>query len=204
MKQLWFYLIMMMAMIISNLLPVSFATENNSENNLVNRCDVSAFITDKDPKGLNVRSAPNKNVISRIPYKSYQPEQPITVHIVDVKTGWLKIDRWTDGLTTGKFAGDAWVYSKLVAVSVKGDENIKVYGGPEGATTRLVAGIHEKPSVTTPLLGQLDAENQLVNILDCQGQWILTEGKQLDGKKLKGWLAPQKHCPNLAAICVMN
>jgi hypothetical protein len=187
-----------MATIISSLLTVSFATENNS----VSRCDVSAFITDKDPKGLNVRSAPSKNVISRIPYKSYQPEQPITVHIVDVKTGWLKIDRWTDGLTTGKFAGEAWIYSKLVAVTVKGDDNIKIYGGPEGATTRLVAGVHEKPSVETPLLGQLDAENQLVNILDCQGQWILTEGKMLDGKLLKGWLAPQQQCPNLPTACV--
>lgn len=193
-----FYFIMMMAMIISNLLTVSFATENNP----TNRCNVSAFITDKDPKGLNVRSAPDKNVISRIPYKSYQPEQPITVHIIDAKTGWLKIERWTDGLTTGKFAGDAWIYGKLVAVSVKGDENVKVYGGTEGATTHLVAGVHEKPAAETPLLGQLDAENQLVNILDCQDQWILTEGKMLDGKLLKGWLAPQKQCPNFSSACV--
>lgn len=198
MQKQWFYLIMMIAMIISNLLTISFATETNPPN----RCDVSAFITDKDPKGLNVRSAPDKNVISRIPYKSYQPEQPITVHIVDVKTGWLKIDRWTDGLTTGQFAGEAWIYGKLVAVSVKGDENIKVYGGPEGATTRLVAGVHEKPAAETPLLGQLDAENQLVNILDCQNQWILTEGKMLDGKLLKGWLDPNKQCPNFSAACV--
>ena len=194
----WFYPIIIMALIISSSLKLSFATENNP----VNRCDVSAFITDKDPKGLNVRSAPNKNVISRIPYKSYQPEQPITVHIVDVKADWLKIDRWTDGLTTGKFAGEAWIYNKLAAVAVKGDDNIKIYGGPEGATTRLVAGIREKPSAEAPLLGQLDAENQLVNILDCQGQWILTEGKMLDGKRLKGWLAPQQQCPNLPAACV--
>jgi hypothetical protein len=199
MKKQEFHPIMIIAMIIANLLTVCFAEENNQPA----RCDVSAFITDKDPKGLNVRSAPDKNVISRIPYKNYQPEQPITVHIVDAKTGWLKIDRWTDGLTTGKFAGEAWIYGKLVAVSIKGDENIKIYGGPEGATTHLVANIHEKPAAETPLLGQLDAENQLVNVLDCQDKWILTAGKMLDGKLLKGWLAPQQQCPNFSSACVL-
>ena len=31
---------------------------------------------------------------------------------------------------------------------------------------------------------------------------IITEGEMLDGKRLKGWLAPQQQCPNLPAACV--
>ncbi len=199
MNQLRFYAITTTTMMILGMLnQLSYAQDEEN----ANRCDVSAFITDKDPKGLNVRSAPNKEVISRIPYKTYQPETPITVHIIDAQKSWLKIDRWTDGLTTGTFQGEAWVYSKLIATSVKGDEEIKVYGGSEGAYQRRVASVHEQPTLEAPIVGQINADNQTVNIIDCQGEWIFITGKMLDGKPVKGWLPPNRQCPNVSAACV--
>ena len=170
-------------------LNLSFAMETNRPH----RCEVSAFVIDKDPKGLNVRSAPNEDIISKIPRKTYQLEEAIIVHIIDAKEDWLKIDQWSDSVTTATFNRDAWVYGKLVATTIKSDSEESA----SGSLTRIYA----KPFPNAEVIGQMSAQGQTVNILDCNNQWVLIIGKTLDGTEVQGWLSPQGQCPNLIANC---
>lgn len=154
---------------------ISFNTTQATE---IFQCDVVAIITDQDPKGLNVRSAPNKDIISKIPITHHQPEESIKVHIVGSDKNWLKINQWFDSATTATFNRNAWIYNQLVTAAIPSKDS-------SNRTT-----IYMEPTLDdSKIVGQLDP-NKPLKIVSCQDQWVFVAGKAIDGSKIKGWLPP--------------
>ena len=164
-------------------------------------CDITAFVIDKDPKGLNVRSAPNQEIISRIPYKNYKTDNPIKVHIIDTQEGWLQIDYWSDDVAKGDFDSPAWVYNQLLAVAVVGNEVLTISTNATADTPPKVANIYENPDPQAAVIGQLNMEKLLINPMSCQGKWILVEGNSIYGQPIKGWLSPDNQCIDSLKTC---
>ncbi len=150
-----------------------------------NRCDVWAFVIDTDPMGLNVRSAPKREIISRIPYNDY--EGFTSVHIIDAKAGWLRIDQWEDFYTTVKVNKEAWIYGKLMGTFVKGYQQGWAYA-------------YADPSKTAQTQGRFLGERG-VSILGCKDEWLLVEGDSTENQKIEGWLPPEEQCPNAITTC---
>ena len=150
-----------------------------------NWCDVWVFVIDTDPTGLNVRSAPQREIVSRIPYNDY--EGFTAVHIIDGKGGWLRIDQWQDLHTNVKVNKEAWIYGKLVGTFVKGYQQGWVYA-------------YADPSKTAQTQGRFLGERG-VTVLGCKEEWLLVEGDSTNNQKIEGWLPPEEQCPNAITTC---
>jgi len=148
-------------------------------------CHVIAPIIDKDPKGLNIRSDPMKDIISKIPYSDYTATT--TVHIIDAKQGWLKIDEWSDGSVTATLKDNAWIYGSLIA------------------TARAVYDKPLCPNCDNPKkIGQL-REDAKVKILNCNEYgWLFAQGISTEGEELEGWLPPYNESPSKATVTFQN
>lgn len=148
-------------------------------------CDVSAYITDKDPKGLNVRDSSSENgkVIGQIPFDK---EAPI-VHIISSSSnGWMMVDK----ATVFDFKADAdkvifdnkgWVSANLLAISARGYDTggVQLYEGGKGS------------KVLTKI-----PEDTVMKIVGCDGKRM-----QVKYKNFTGWLEPDAQCVSASGRC---
>ncbi len=151
-------------------------------------CRMSAWSSDPDPAGLNVRAGPGTDyaVIGRLP-----PPQDIggmsfatEVSIVGSRDGWFKIDAATinnyivDYGPDPVFEGEGWVSGRLLALSIEG------------------SGLFMEPSRHAPLALELSENSGLRQAPDyfgfelelraCMGNWAEVEITDL-GKRVRGW-----------------
>lgn len=144
-------------------------------------CDIWAYVTDQDPKGLNIRSGPGTGhkiagVIARDPAESL-------VHIVEMKNGWGRIDK-AEGHESGiTFNTKGWVSLKLVAIGTRGYEG-------NGVSARKAAGTAHR------VIGVFPSESE-VRLRDCRGDWAYVR----DAKGREGWLAPEDACATALTTC---
>ncbi len=142
-------------------------------------CNISAYVIDRDPQGLNVRSAASSSsqVIGKIP-KSLST----IVDIASSQGNWLEI---TKADSAGKivFQGRGWVYANLLGTSTRG------YGPAKGVQ------VYANPGDQSQILGKIP-DNTAVKLLSCQGMWTKVEHQQL-----KGWLKREDQCPNDLTTC---
>lgn len=159
---------------------MSVASESN------NPCDATGFVIDNDPNGLNVRSAPKGNIISRIPHNDY--DSFTQVHIVASEEGWLQISGWEDFFVSVTFDEKAWIYGRLVGTFVRGYEE----GGVEA---------YAESSNDAEKMGQFLA-NHVVKVIDCKKDWLFVSGQSVDGRRIEAWLAPEEQCSNALTTCL--
>jgi SH3-like domain-containing protein len=149
-------------------------------------CDVRAYVTDKDPAGLNVRSGPGKTfkIVGNLPN---QDVEGMGVHITGASGEWIRIDLAVEEGGEQErtfFEGQGWVHGSLLGVGGMAVTN----GG-----TNLYQGRTEKSRVITRVPGGDDG----VKVRGCQGEWMYVEYK---GKR--GWAAPKTLCANSLTTCV--
>ena len=147
-------------------------------------CDVAAYVIDKDPNGLNVRSGPGKNyaVIGNLAYKQYTG---VGVHITGSNGDWVQIDLGVEEGTDEErtlFRGVGWVYAPLLGLTG--------IAQPEGGTL-LYREASQRSRVVKLVPGEGD-----VNVWGCRGEWLYVEYK-----KVKGWAAPSTLCSNSLSTC---
>lgn len=148
-------------------------------------CDVRAYVTDRDRRGLNVRSGPAKTfkAIGNLPK---QGVEGIRVHITGASGEWVRIDSAVEeGADQERtfFQGNGWVYAPMLGVS-----GIAITDGG----TNLYRDTTNKSRVVIRVPGGDDA----VTVRGCQGQWMYVEYK-----KKKGWAAPDTLCANSLTTC---
>lgn len=147
-------------------------------------CDVGAYVIDKDPNGLNVRSGPGKShaVIGNLPYQQYTG---VGVHITGSSGDWVQIDFAAEEGTEEDrtlFKGVGWVYAPLLGLTG--------IAHPEGGTL-LYREAFQKTRVVKIVPGGDD-----VTVWGCRGKWFYVEYK-----KVKGWAAPSTLCTNSLSTC---
>jgi len=151
----------------------------NSPTSSQQTCQISAYVIDKDPKGLNVRSGPG----SRYETIGKLPTTTVGV-IVDLRASqgdWVKLTKAVSPEKT-EFQGSGWVYTRLLGTSTRG------YGS-KGVS------VYKSASTQSSAIGRIPAETS-VKLLSCDRSWALVEYQQL-----KGWIAPDAQCPNPLTTC---
>jgi SH3-like domain-containing protein len=151
----------------------------------VTRCDVLAYVNDRDPKGLNVRSGPGSThaLIGNLPNEGVEG---IVVHINGSQGDWVRIDlAIEEGGDTERtfFKGEGWVYGPLLGVDG--------VGWIEGGTK-----LFQEPSQTSRILARMLAGGDGAKVRGCKGKWTYVEHK-----KVKGWCAPDTLCSNPLTTC---
>lgn len=151
--------------------------QNGSSNQRT--CQIGAYIIDKDPKGLNVRSEPNSQskIIDTLPTNTLA----IIVDITASQGDWVQISK---AQSPGRleFQGSGWVYAPLLGTSTRGygTKSVSVYKGADNQTE---------------VIGRIPSQRS-VKLLSCDRAWALVE---YDG--LKGWIEPESQCANPLTTC---
>ena len=147
------------------------------------RCDVNLNVTDQDPAGLNVRSAPSGPVVGVLKARNAW----VQVHVVGAAGDWLRIDR-------GRLIGDALpggekrVFSSngFVHVSKLGVETLNP-GGVLRATPSEAGRVVFKAPMD-------DAKIPKVVVLGCDGPFL-----QIRAGGVVGWT--RDYCSNQYTTC---
>ena len=148
-------------------------------------CDVRVAITDNDPKGTNIRSAPGGPVLTVLKSPSADNNW-IEVHVTAQVGDWFEIDHalLADGDKT-VFKGTGYLHRSMVGISgVAGGG--AVYANHDAAGAKL--DVDDPPDAAMDLLG-------------CWGEFLHVQIKGDNrAKGQKGWVnAP---CTNMVTTCV--
>ena len=146
-------------------------------------CDINAYVVDRDPAGLNVRSGPGSTheVVGNLP--DQQVEGGIVVHITGSSGDWFRID---EGFEVGgeedrvHFKGVGWVYGPLLGAD-----------GVGGGTV-----IYQEMSRQSRVATRVPGDSGGLKLRGCRGRWTYVEYK-----KVKGWAAPDTLCTNPLTTC---
>ena len=145
-------------------------------------CDVGAYVIDKDPQALNVRSGPGTKykIIDKLP--TVYDIAPVQVRIAASMGKWVMITEAREP-AEGKieFQGRGWVYAPLLGTST--------------AAPVYPISLYAQPNRGTPILGTLEPTTS-VKLNTCYGEWV-----KVEHKNILGWLAPQDQCPTLITNC---
>jgi uncharacterized protein YgiM (DUF1202 family) len=139
-------------------------------------CEISVYVIDKDPNGLNVRSGAGKNfdVLGQI----MPDEDGVIIDVIASNGSWMQIEnpQTVSGITA--FEGDGWVFASLLAT-----------------TTRMKTKLYSQPNLKSKSLATLGGEEEY-KLVACTCKWA----KIQVGKK-QGWLAPDAQCGNPVTTC---
>jgi SH3-like domain-containing protein len=152
-------------------------TKNGSSNQ--QSCQIGAYIIDKDPNGLNVRSEPNSQskIIDTLPTSTLA----VIVDINAAQGDWVQLSK---AQSPGRleFQGSGWVYAPLLGTSTRG------YG------TKSVL-VYKSANNQTEAIGRIPSQRG-VKLLSCDRAWALVEYEGL-----KGWIEPESQCANPLTTC---
>lgn len=158
--------------------PPDGAIANNSAEGQ-QTCNISAFVIDKDPKGLNVRSGPSasQDIIGNLPTTTVG----VVVDITASKGDWVQLSK-AESPDKVEFQGAGWVSAKLLGTSTRG------YG------TKGVS-VYKSANNQSSVVGSIPPETG-VTLLGCSQSWALVE---YEGTK--GWIEPEAQCANPLSTC---
>ncbi len=146
---------------------IVLAKPNNSQ-----KCNISAYVIDKDSQGVNVRSgASTKNrILGAVPANE-------TVNVIASGDNWVKITNASSG-----FKGTGWVYLPTLGISSRGYDTNGV-------------NLYAKPNQKSQKVGRVPP-NLNVKLLGCQGSWA-----QIEYQSVKGWLTKEDQCGAALTSC---
>lgn len=182
--------ILLLAMTCTGVL-VSMATANE-----VAACAISAWVSDPDPNGLNVRAGASRDaaILGQLPRDDgYFPAE---VSITGSQDGWFRIskavlDDYTAAEPKVVFEGEGWVSGRLLGLLLND------------------ANLHAAPSTESPVVAHLSHEDAdgnvsgadsfiVTRLLGCEGDWAQVEGTFID-THLTGWAT--RTCSNQVTTC---
>lgn len=146
-------------------------------------CVHSGWVTDKDPKGTNIRNAPSLKgkIIGNIPHAKDDGEQGM-LEIIGYSNGWLKIrlGESVDGTTFFKRTG--WISAKKVTATVE-------------TNTGKPASLYFLPKKSSKKAGTIPTDTLITIVgFDCFGFKVTYKGKT-------GWLSADDTCGNPVTTC---
>lgn len=155
------------------------ATIQNSQADSQRSCEISAYVIDKDPKGLNVRSGPGEGykIIGNLP----TTRVAVIVDIAASQGDWVQLTK-AQSPEKIEFQGTGWVKTQLLGTSTRGY-------GTNGVS------VYASPSTQSSAIGRIP-DAQGIQLLGCDRSWALVEYQQL-----KGWIEPDAQCANPLTTC---
>ncbi|HEY9653697.1 MAG TPA: SH3 domain-containing protein [Coleofasciculaceae cyanobacterium] len=156
---------------------VATPTTNSTSSQRV--CSINAYVIDKDPQGLNVRSGPSSNdkIIGKLPTTT----AGVFVNVTASQGDWMQFTK-AESPEKVEFQGTGWVYASLLGTSTRG------YGS-QGVS------VFSNPNSQSSTIGRIPPDTS-VKLLGCDRAWALVEYQAL-----KGWIAPESQCGNPLTTC---
>ena len=157
-------------------------------------CTIRGYLTDRDPKGTNVRGAPRADapIVGHLPSAAMQPEvreiEGPEFDIVGAKNGWLLIRNaeFGDGVL---FAGPGWISGRLAGTTIN--------------NSLMRAGPSETAAVTLSLentdKGWGPDSYTVLQIHNCSGEFADVSARDPDGRVSRGWVT--KLCSAQLTTC---
>ncbi len=176
---------MIKKVLLLSLLSLAFCAQAVSAQELESSCGLSAWVIDKDPKGLNVRDKPNINgkVIAKLPHKSNEDDDIVIVYVVGYTNGWVKIASAEPVSGEKMFDDIGWISAKMV------ETGIQAQGGMKPAT------LYAQAKSTSRKLGTILSETT-VKISGFSCGWLKVSNK---GKT--GWVKTSDICGSPVTTC---
>ena len=143
------------------------------------RSDFSAYIIDPDPRGTNVRDAPDGRIIRTLPHRPADPSV-ITVKVTGHRDRWLSV--------TLHDGAPGWIFSGLVGMSLRN------YAPGAMAVLRV------RPGRDAPSVGEISGDEE-VTVIGGEGKWALVRNGDTGRDLLTGWLEPEKQCGSPYTTC---
>lgn len=141
-------------------------------------CAISAYVIDRDARGLNVRAGPSAD--ARV-LRVVSNEGSGVARIIGQRGAWFRVSTITDAESDSTlFRGDGWVHASLLGVSVA------------NADPRLYA----RPSRQSRAIATLIPEASQVTLIGCSGDWF-----RVRGAGRVGWLSRGGQCSNPVTTC---
>ncbi|MEH2156669.1 SH3 domain-containing protein [Nostoc sp.] len=136
------------------------------------KCDILAYVTDTDPRALNVRSnrSSKSKILGQIPINE-------TVQVVAAAGDRVQITNASDG-----FQGTGWVFVPKLGLTTRGY-------GTNGVD------LYANNSQQSQKVGRIPA-NTAVKLLGCRGDWA-----QVKYQDVKGWLTKEDQCGSALTSC---
>lgn len=143
------------------------------------RCAISAYVTDNDPQGTNVRAAarPGASVVARIPGGA-----DAVVDIVGYDKGWFRIatvEQVGDDDRT-LYRGNGWIHGSVIGIDVANED----------------PRLYSTPAKGSRVLAKLVADGSHVTLIGCRGPWAQV---RFNGRV--GWLSPGGQCSSPLTTC---
>lgn len=156
-----------------------FGQRNPAQTDVDDMCNVSAYITDKDPKGLNVRSKPDSKskAVGVIPFNA----DGTVVDIIGAKGSWVKIENAHTADDDSVFSKTGWVFAPLLAVSTMKQES--------SANT---VNAYKTPFTSSEVVAKLPVFKEY-KVAGCHDGFVKISIPQTNGNIL-GWLAMENTC----------
>lgn len=155
------------------------ATIQNSPTSNQRTCQLSAYVTDKDPNGTNVRASPSNTaqIIKTLPTNTLA----VIVTLTAAQGDWLKLTK-AQGVEEIEFQGNGWIYAPLLGTSTRGYANKSV-------------PVYANANTQNTAIGRIPSQRG-VKLLSCDRNWALVEYQGL-----KGWIEPESQCANPLTTC---
>ena len=140
-------------------------------------CQTRAYVIDKDPQGLNVRTKPNSEseIIGTLPLYT-------EVDVLEYQGDWIfisPIDPEEQGIN---FKGEGWVYASLLGLNTRGYNSNSV-------------SLYAEPNKTSDIVGKVES-SIAVTMVSCSGEWV-----KIRQESLEGWLEPEEQCAAALTSC---
>lgn len=154
-------------------------------------CEVTVYVQNVD--GIPVYVKPDKgsdvlrNVRANKPGSRNDCDTEYSfLTITGYKDGWYKISS-VEGCDNCAFKNGGWINGVQLLSSVRG------YGGRGAAA-------YTKASKDSEIFNMFQGEVE-VELLGCEGEWILINAMDKEGESITGWLEPWQQCPNPYTTC---
>ena len=136
-------------------------------------CDISAYVLDRDIRGLNVRAGPSAD--TRV-LQVVSNQGSAVAQIIGQSGSWFRISNLTDAESdTNLFRGDGWVHASLLGLDVANAD-------PQ---------LYARPLRQSRALARLVPEAGQVTLIGCTGDWArVARGARI------GWLSRDGQCSN--------
>ena len=182
--------------------PLAYAASVDTKG--VTPCAFSAWSTDKDPAGLNVRAAPGADapVIAKLPppRPSKSDTYAVEFRVIGSRDGWLLIENAKfvdyDGSAADQavFAGPGWVSGTKVGFEIN-DASLRAGSGADAPIKAQLVDNSDPNGIYGPDSAVVD------RVFGCSGEYadvLLHLGPK--GRPTRGWVT--RLCSNQVTTCV--
>ena len=147
-------------------------------------CAFEGWVTDEDPRGLNVRAGPSvkARIVGTLPPPALDPDLGMKVHsgvkVLESRNGWFRIGdpSWSRNLGGNPDGPKGWIYGRYLDFALQTD---MAFAEPDPDSPVVATAWRDEHGIR-----QIGYRHPS----ECQGEWVRLLVKGHDGHEKLGWV----------------